>query len=61
MENYETREVIFTCICTSLVRLGRETKILNAALTGNIFERMFNDGRGFSKKLQKHVRSEKGA
>lgn len=49
MEKYETREVIFTCICISLVRLGRETKIPNAVLTGNIFERMFNDGRGFSK------------
>lgn len=53
MEKYETREVIFTCICIPLVRLGRET--------GNIFERMFNDGRGFSKKPQKELGSEKDA
>lgn len=44
----ETREIVFTW----LVRLGRETKILNAAFTGNIFEWMFDDERGFSKKPQ---------
>lgn len=43
------------------MRLHREIKILNAVLTGNILEEIFNDGIGFSKKPQKDLRSEKDA
>lgn len=71
MGKYETREVIFTCICMynigeiSQGNLFTETecllKLTECSETGNISEWMFNDGRAFSKKPQKDRRSGKDA